>query len=235
MTEEVTRFCLDKKQILEIAGVSGCEREDFLADLQVARIIRHAAVHRFAISEATMNRFSICFQRLSSTAKQIIGPKYDGEYREMVGYMSIGKLVKSPQLIDRKLRWMGSQGWLLHEINCAPLLALRNNSDIGKRMLLEDQALAKTRKEKHKREALESWQAAEARRAKGREQLRIEQQAAEEKRLERQQRNHDQRLRENRKKAERLGRLARSGSIPEAPLRMFGFFDIEILRFTPLG
>lgn len=67
----------------------------------------------------------------------------------MVGYMLTTSLVKSLQLTDRQLRWIGSRGWLLDEINCAPLLALRDNSDIGKRVLLEDQALAKTRKGKY--------------------------------------------------------------------------------------
>jgi hypothetical protein len=89
LTEDVTRFCMDQKQLVAAAGVAGDEREDFVRDLQTARAIRHAAVHRSPVSKTTMNRFSVCYQRLSSTAKQIIGPSVDNEYHDMVSNASI--------------------------------------------------------------------------------------------------------------------------------------------------
>jgi hypothetical protein len=89
LTEVVTRFCMDQKQLVAAAGVAGNEREDFVRDLQTVRAIRHAAVHRSPVSKATMRRFSVCVQRLSSTAKRIIGPSVDKEYHGMVSDASV--------------------------------------------------------------------------------------------------------------------------------------------------
>jgi hypothetical protein len=130
---------------------------------------------------------------------------------------------------------MGHYGWLLDETNCASLCELRDNSDLGKRMLLEDQALSKSRKEKHKRDALEAWEAAETRRAERSEKARVAQQAASTRRLERKQRDCEQRTREDYKKAQKLSRLAKLGDVPQTSLQIFGFFNMDIIRFTPLG
>jgi hypothetical protein len=138
-------------------------------------------------------------------------------------------------LTVQKIRWMGSHGWLLDEINCASLRQLRDNSDLGKRMLLEDQALSKSRKEKRERDALEAWQAAETRRAERIEKVRVDQQAAITRRLERKQRNCEQRAREDYNKGQKLDRLAKLGDVPHISLQIFGFFDMGMIRFTPLG
>jgi hypothetical protein len=64
LSEDVARHCMNHKQQMTVLGITGGRREQFLSDLQMARRIRHAAVHRTHVNQSTLKEYSSCVVRV---------------------------------------------------------------------------------------------------------------------------------------------------------------------------
>lgn len=98
LTEAIIRYCHDHKDAIANTGITPEERDDFLLDLQVSRVIRNAAVHRVPVLDVTLARLGDCAYRILSMVKRVVNCSDDSEIGEIVRNWLLMVKIKSKLL-----------------------------------------------------------------------------------------------------------------------------------------
>lgn len=142
LTEAIIRYCHDHKDAIANTGITPEERDDFLLDLQVSRVIRNAAVHRVPVLDVTLARLGDCAYRILSMVKRVVNCSDDSEIGEIQ-------------------RWMATQGWATNDLSSTSALLLSRHVESGCQQVAQSAMMKATEKECNRKRNEEQRQVAE--------------------------------------------------------------------------
>lgn len=86
IADAVSRFCMDEKVEITRRKITGEQRESFLVDLRLCRLIRHAVAHCENVSATKMEKLAACACRIMAIVKRLLRPQYDAEITAVVSH-----------------------------------------------------------------------------------------------------------------------------------------------------
>merc|ERR1711964_86630 len=188
LTEAIIRYCHDHKDAIANTGITPEERDDFLLDLQVSRVIRNAAVHRVPVLDVTLARLGDCAYRILSMVKRVVNCSDDSEIGEIQ-------------------RWMATQGWATNDLSSTSALLLSRHVESGCQQVAQSAMMKATEKECNRKRNEEQRKTGVERRKQRQERQDHSQATAQLRREKRQMRALEQILWAEKRKAERERRF----------------------------